>query len=321
MNEKLLRMPKVELHVHLDGSVSLDLLEKWSGLNSDEVRKKTVSQNDSSLKEYLEHFNFVNEYLQTKKGLELASFMLGTELEKENVVYAEIRFAPLLHTKQGLTLNEVVDSVLLGLSHVHVKTNLILCMLRGYSKDDNKKIIELANKYLGRGVVAVDLAGDEEHIPFKDSEYLFSICKFANIPTTIHAGEVLTRDIKDVLGYTKRIGHGIQIATDKELMSLVKNNDILLEVCPNSNIDTKNIDSYTNHPVKVLYDYGIKLCINTDNRTISNISLTDEYINLVNILGFTYNDLIDMNLNAIDYAFINDKEKEELKKIFQNKKA
>lgn len=321
MNERLFKMPKVELHLHLDGSVSLDLLKKWSGLNTDEVIKKVVSQNDTSLKEYLEHFNFVNEYLQTKKGLELASFMLGTELEKENVVYAEIRFAPLLHIKQGLTLNEVVDSVLLGLSHVHVKSNLILCMLRGYSKDDNKKVIELANKYLNHGVVGVDLAGDEENIPFKDVEYLFSICKFANIPTTIHAGEVSTRDIKDVIPYTKRIGHGIKIINDESLMDLIKNNNILLEICPNSNIDTKNIDNYTKHPVKVLYDYGIKICINTDNRTVSNISLTDEYINLVNILGFTYNDLINMNLNAIDYCFISEKEKQELRELFQNKKV
>ena len=94
-----------------------------------------------------------------------------------------------------------------------------------------------------------------------------------------------------------------------------------MEICPNSNIDTKNIDNYTKHPVKVLYDDDIKICINTDNRTVSNISLTDEYINLVNILGFTYNDLINMNLNAIDYCFISEKEKQELRELFQNKKV
>ena len=321
MNERLLRMPKVELHVHLDGSISLDLLSKWSCLPLDEVREKIISQNDSSLKEYLAHFDFINEYLQTKKSLELASFMLGKELERENVVYAEIRFAPLLHTKNGLTINEVIDSVLLGLSNCKIKTNLILCMLRGYSKEENYMVIEAANRYLGKGVVAVDLAGDEGNIPFTKSEYFFSMCKFANIPTTIHAGEVLTRDIKDVIKYTKRIGHGIKIADSIELMNLVKEHDLLLEVCPNSNIDTKNIDSYTNHPIKKLFNYGIKLCINTDNRTVSNISLTDEYINLVNILGFTYDDLVKMNLNAIDGAFISESEKDELRKLFQNEKA
>ena len=321
MNEMLLKMPKIELHLHLDGSVSLDLLEMWSGLSIDEVRQKVVSNNDVSLKDYLEHFNFVNEYLQTKKNLELASFMLGTELDKENVIYAEVRFAPILHTQKGLTLNEVVDSILLGFRSCKVKVNLILCMIRGASFEDNQKVIELANRYLGKGVVAVDLAGDEEHVSFTDSEYFFKICKAANIPTTIHAGEVLTRDIKEIIPYTKRIGHGIKIVGNTELMDLVKNNDMLLEVCPNSNIDTKNIDSYTNHPVKKLYDYGMKLCINTDNRTVSNISLTDEYISLVDVLGFTYDDLVKMNLNAIDKAFISEKEKEELRIIIQNKKA
>ena len=321
MNERLLRMPKVELHLHLDGSVSLDLLKMWSGLPMDEVIQKSVSKKDGSLEEYLDHFDFINEYLQTKKGLELASYMLATELERENVVYAEIRFAPLLHTKRGLTPSEVVEAVLKGLSNSRIKTNLILCMMRGFPREDNHKVIELANKYLSHGVAAVDLAGDEEHIPFKDVEYFFNICKIAGIPTTIHAGEVLTRDIKDAILYTKRLGHGIKIIDNKELMDLVKKNNILLEVCPNSNIDTKNIDSYTNHPIKKLYDYGIKVCINTDNRTVSNISLTDEYISLVNILGFTYNDLINMNINAIDYAFISNEEKEKLKEKFKNKKT
>ena len=247
--------------------------------------------------------------------------MLGRELERENVIYAEIRFSPLKHINRGLTLNEVVDSILLGFSECKVKTNLILCMMRGASREDNHKVIELANKYLGHGVGGVDLAGDEEHIPFTDSEYFFRICKFANIPVTIHAGEVTTRDIKDIIHYTKRIGHGIKIVEDAELMKLVKEKDILLEVCPNSNIDTKNSDNYTNHPIRKLYDYGIKVCINTDNRTVSNISLTDEYINMVTLLGFTYNDLIDMNLNAIDKAFISDFEKDKLRELLQNKKV
>ena len=315
MRDKLLNMPKVELHLHLDGSVSIDLLEKWSGFPREEVINKVVSKNDASLKEYLDHFDFVNEYLQTRENLELASYTLGRELEKENVIYAEIRFAPLSHTKKGLTPKEVVEAVLRGLKRCKVKTNVILCTRRGASDYDNRKVIDVANRLLGKGVVAIDLVGDEEHIPFKDSEFYFSMCKFANIPVTIHAGEVSTRDIPDVIPYTKRIGHGIKIEDDLTLMDMVMYNDILLEVCPNSNLDTKNISSYRSHPIKELYDYGIKVCINTDNRTVSDINLTDEYLNLIDNLGFTYNDLIIMNLNAVDGAFISPKEKMELKRI------
>ena len=315
MKEELLKMPKVELHLHLDGSISVDLLSKLSGLSKDEVIRKTVSQNDVSLKDYLDRFNFVNRYLNTKEILEQVSCQLGKDLEKENVIYAEIRFAPLDYVNDKMTADDVIEAILRGLRKCHVKTNLILCMRRGMSIEENRKVVELANKYLSRGVVAVDLVGDEENYPFKDLEYLFKMCKYAQIPVTIHAGEITKRDIKDVIPYTKRIGHGIKIYDDIELMDLVKENNILLEVCPNSNIDTKNTVNYSSHPIRKLYDYGIKVCINTDNRTISDITLTEEYINLMNELDFSYADLVKMNLNAISGAFITNQEKLELEKI------
>ena len=317
--ENIIKMPKVELHLHLDGSVSLDLLEKFSSLTKDEVINMAISNNDDNLEKYLEHFDFINEYLQTKENLELASFTLGQDLEKENVVYAEVRFAPFNHTKNGLTGEEVVESVLKGFSKCNLKVNLILCMLRGKDLEYNKKVINLANKYLGKGVVAVDLAGDENTFSFKNYEYLFNILKHANIPVTIHAGETSKRDIVDVLPYTKRIGHGIKIYDDENLISLVKNNNVLLEVCPNSNIDTKNTINYESHPIKKLYQEGVKVCINTDNRTVSDITLTREYINLIKYLGFTYDDLYKMNINALEYAFITEKEKQDLLNILTKK--
>ena len=312
MNKELVNVPKVELHLHFDGSIAISLLEKWSGLSHDEVVREAVSKNDTSLDKYLEHFNFINKYLQTKENLELASYTLGCDLEKENVIYAEVRFAPLLHTNEGLSGEEVVDSLIRGFSKCNIKINLILCMIRGMDFAYNKKIVDLAKEYLGRGVVAVDLAGGELSNPFKDSEELFKICKDLGIPTTIHAGEVLKRDIKDIIPYTKRIGHGIKIYDDSELVELVKENKMLLEVCPKSNLDTNNVSSYTNHPIKKLYEEGVLLSVNTDNRTVSNITLTNEYDSLINVLGFTLDDLYQMNINAINYAFLTNEEKQEL---------
>ena len=317
MNNELLKMPKVELHMHLDGSIPINALIELSGLTYEEVYDKAVSKNDSELTDYLKRFDFINNYLQTKENLEFASFSLGKELEKENVIYAEVRFAPLLHTKNGLTPEEVIEAIKKGFSKCQVKVNLILCMMRGMDLSSNRKVIELAKKYLNNGVVAVDLAGDEKNYPFTLYTSLFDECKQLNIPVTIHAGEVLKRDINDVILYTKRIGHGIKIAGDMELINLVKNNDILLEVCPNSNIDTHNSPDYTHHPIKELYSL-VKVCTNTDNRLVSNITLTEEYVNLVNILDFTIADLIKMNLNAIDYAFLSFQEKEELRKKIKN---
>lgn len=316
MREVYKKMPKVELHLHLDGSIPLEVLCNFSGLPREKVIEEVVSINDQSLSEYLKHFDFVNKYLQTKENIELASFELGKRLDEENVCYAEVRFAPLLHVLEGLSLEEVVESVLSGLRKCQVKTNLILCIRRGEDLETSLKVVELANKYLGKGVVALDLVGDEEHFPFKDMEYIFKVCKYAKIPVTIHAGETTKRDILDILAYTKRIGHGIKIYDDEELIKKVIKNKILLEVCPNSNIDTKNIIDYSHHPIKYLYDKGVKLSISTDNRTVSNINLTEEYENLERFLGFSEEDFIKMNLNALDYAFITEKEKNELKKVF-----
>ncbi len=314
MKKELRKMPKVELHLHFDGSVSIELLAYLSKLPRGEILKKTISIRDKNLEEYLKHFDFINNYLQTKENLELAGYDLGQSLDRENVIYAEVRFAPLSHINNGLSLDDVILSIKEGLSKCKVKTNLILCLRRGASLEDNRKVIDLANRYLGKGVVAVDLVGDEENYPFKDYEYLFNVCKYANIPVTIHAGEVTKRDILDVINYTKRIGHGIKIYDDDKLINEVKKKGILLEVCPNSNVDTMVIKDYKNHPIKELYDKDVKVCVNTDNRTVSDVTLTREYEDLIKEIGFTMDDLIKMNLNAVDGAFITDKEKDELKK-------
>ena len=322
MNSELLKMPKIELHMHFDGSIPITTLEELSGLSYDEVYQNAVSINDRELTDYLKRFDFINQFLQTKENLELASLALGKELEKENVIYAEVRFAPLLHTNKGLTPEEVIESVKSGFSKCNVKTNLILCMIRGMDETFNRKTLELAKKYLDNGVVAIDLAGDEKNYPFTLYQDLFMEAKKLGIPVTIHAGEVLKRDVIDVISYTKRIGHGIKIQNDEELINLVKENNILLEVCPNSNLDTNNVRDYSHHPIKKIYDMGVKVSVNTDNRVVSNISLTEEYISLINFLGFTIDDLYQMNINAIDYAFITNEEKEELKRqLFEKKES
>lgn len=318
MNQELLKLPKIELHMHLDGSIPIYALEKLSGLPYDELYSKVVSINDIKLANYLKRFDFINSFITSKEDLEYISYTLAKELEKENVIYAEVRFAPIDYVTDLVTEDDVINSVLLGLSKSNIKTNLILCMRRGASYSYNKQVINLAYKYLNKGVVAVDLVGDEEKYPFIEYQNLFDECKSLGIPCTIHSGEVTKRDIKDVIPYTKRIGHGIKICTEEELVDLIIQNNILLEVCPNSNLDTKNALDYSHHPIKKLYDRGVKVSVNTDNRTVSNISLTEEYSSLINYLDFTIDDLYQMNLNAIDYAFISEEEKEELRKKIKN---
>ena len=319
--EQIKKIPKVELHVHLDGSVNIELASKLSNQNIEILKTKMIAYDTNNLNEYLEKFKLPVSLMQTKENLSLISEYLANDLKNDNVIYAEIRFAPSLHTKEGLSYEEIIDSVLDGLNKVNtIKTNLILCLMRGASYEENLKTIEVAYKYLNNGVVGIDLAGAEDKYPIDEYLELFEIAKAKNIPFTIHAGE--NRDYKEIekainVG-ASRIGHGIHAIDSIKTQNLIKEKDILLEICPTSNVQTNSVDIYSNHPINYFYNNGIKVCINTDNKTVSNISLTEEYIKLYSTFNFTLNDFKNMNKNAVDKAFLNDKDKDILRKKLIN---
>lgn len=305
-------MPKVELHVHLDGSLDIDLAKRLSLLDDDEIISNMIAKDKCiDLNDYLTKFSFPCSLMQSKNNLIKVAEALGKNFEKENVIYAEVRFAPLKHTLEGLSLDDVVTSVIEGFSNCKTKVNLILCMMRNDTFSDNLKVVDLAEKYLGNGVVALDLAGAEALYPTADFAELFSIVKSKNIPFTIHAGEadgVSSINAAIDIG-TMRIGHGIRCLEDNETVNLIKEKEILLEVCPTSNVQTNVVDTISNHPIGKLKDMGIKVCINTDNRTVSNTTLSKEYKLLQDELGFTFDDLVQCNVNAINGSFLSKEEK------------
>lgn len=310
--DEIKKLKKVELHLHLDGSMSLELASKLSNLKIDEVKEKMIAREKcQDLTEYLEKFSFPISLMQTKENLKLVASDLVNRLEKENVIYAEIRFAPILHTNEGLSMDDVVLSVLEGLKeNKKVKTNLILCMIKGFSLEDNLKTIEVAKKYLYKGVCGVDLAGDEKQYRLKKYLKLFKLLKKFNIPFTVHVGEVSKKDIKYIVKIgAKRIGHGVKICDSNKLINIIKDKNILLEICPTSNIQTNAFLEYLDHPIYKFYKSKLNISINTDNRTVSNISLNQEYENLISNFNFTIEDLKRINKNTLNYAFINPKEK------------
>lgn len=306
-------MKKIELHLHLDGSVNIDYVSKKLGKKTEEVKSEMeVDETCSSLTDYLQKFKLPISIMQSKESLEEISYELVEELKKDDVIYAEIRFAPNFHT-QKLSLNEVVDSVLKGLSRGKIKTNLILCCMRGDTKENNEKIIDLAYQYLNKGVCAIDLAGDEKNYPNELYSYIFEKCKKLNIPFTIHAGEASGyQSIEQAIALgTKRIGHGIRAIENEETIKKLIDKNITLEICPTSNLNTLSMD-IKNHPVYELYKKGVKVTINTDNRTVSNTSLEKEYDILKKTFQFQDMDFIKMNKNAIEASFLNQEEKEKL---------
>ncbi len=320
-NEKLNKLPKVELHMHLDGSILVQYVKEKYNLTEKEIKEKMVADEKcKNLNDYLTRFDYPISIMQTKEELSEIIVSLLESLKKQNVIYVEIRFAPQFHTQKGLTQEEVVATLIESKNTVDIKSNLILCIMRGENNmDANYETVNVAKKFLGKGVCAVDLAGAEAVYKTHNYEEIFKYVRENNIPYTIHAGEADgPESIKLAIKFgAKRIGHGVRAIEDKELLNTLIADEITLEVCPTSNIQTCICDSYKNHPIEKLYRMGVKTTINTDNMTVSNTTLEREYKGVIDNTNLGIEDIIEMNINAINAAFISKEEKLELLKKYQ----
>lgn len=307
-------MKKIELHLHLDGSCNIELASQLEGKD---VSNELIASNTDSLSKYLESFTLPIKLLQDLDNIENFSYLLAKELEKDEVIYAEVRFCPLFHIEK-YSIEEVVHSIIKGFNKVStVKINLIFCMMRHFSEDDNMKIIMLTKEFLGKGVVAIDLAGDEAKFKTSNFDKLFDEIKKKNIPFTIHAGEADSYEsVQTAISFgTKRIGHGVRCIENNDTVKELVAGGISLEICPTSNVDTKVVTDLKYHPIKKLVDAGVLVTINTDNRTVSNTNLDKEYDLLRKEFNFNDDDFLQFNLNAIDCAFLSDEEKENLRNL------
>ena len=316
-----------DIHLHLDGSLSaktIIMVAKEEGIKLPSYCACRLNQylripkNCKSLNEYLTRFDLPNLVLQTKNGLRKCSLDLLERLSKQGLKYCEIRMAPQLSTAQGLTQEEVVETLVQTFKNQKfIHANLILCLMRGDNTHDaNIKTIEVAKKFYGKGVVAIDLAGAEALFGNELFKEEFKLAKKHQLPFTIHAGEAGdAQSVKSAVEMgASRIGHGIHSIDDKNVLELLKKEGICLEICPKSNLDTKTIKSYKELPLKQLKEAGVKVSINTDDMTVSNTQLWKEYRTLSK-LGFKENELQEFALNTIDAAFISDAEKVILKKF------
>lgn len=315
------KLPKVELHLHLDGSIRPSTAAEILGKEEEWVKKKLVVQDTCcDLNEYLTKFELPLQILQTEENLIRVTRELAEDLVQDGVIYAEVRFAPLLHTKKGLTLDEVIGAVLKGFSFSPIPIQVILCMMRNGTVEENKQVIDVARKYIKKGVCGIDLAGAEAIYPTHNFLSLFDIARKRQIPYTIHAGEAdgIPSIQAALLAQTKRIGHGIRVIEDRFILNQIKHTGVLLEICPTSNVQTKAVDYYLHHPVRKLYDMGCAISINTDNRTVSNITLTEEYQRLQKYFHFTEEDFCKMNKQAIEASFLEDSDKKRLINIIDS---
>ncbi|WP_139998657.1 adenosine deaminase [Paenibacillus paridis] len=324
----LSQLPKVDLHVHLDGSVkpeTLIELAKEQGepmqLESDAelLAQMKVEDHCESLKEYLDKFSFVLPYLQTGAAIERVAFEVVEQAAKENVRYIEVRFAPQLHRMQGLSNHEAISHVIAGLKRGEqafgtIARAIIIC-LRSHAEHLNIDVVEEAARFYKRGVVAVDLAGDEASFPAIKFRQLFERARQLGLPITIHAGEAAGAENVKVaiteLGAT-RIGHGVRMLEDPEVVGLVKEKQIPLEMCPLSNIQTKAVTGWGTYPIRRYMEEGIIVTVNTDNRTVSDTTIQKEYELLMDHCGLSLDDIGTIIMNGIKAAFLEETKKLEL---------
>lgn len=313
----------IDLHLHLDGSISLSsarALAKMQGIELDDddkalLSRLTVGEDCKDLNEYLEKFDFPLSLLQTEEAIGEAVYRLCEELSEQGLIYAEIRFAPQLHTRKGLTQREVVEAAIRGKNRSSFKSSLILCCMRGdENTKENMTTVSVAKEFIGVGVCAVDLAGAEALFKTETFSELFAYAKSLDLPFTIHAGEADgPQSVRLALDYgAKRIGHGVRSIEDDLLVKRLAESGVALELCPTSNLNTRVFERIEDYPIKRLLAAGVKVTLNTDNITVSNTTLAREYELIMNVLGLSEDELEIILANSISATFLSEEEKKKL---------
>ena len=326
--------PKIDLHLHLDGAISPELMLRLAqargidlGADTPEALTPIMTAHDGcdSVNEYLKKFEIPTAVLQDREALACVAYELVLELERQGLAYAEIRFAPQLHTRKGMTQREAVEAVEDGVRSAleecsRIRIGIILCAMcigpASLNHAENMETAHLAFELRNDLVVGFDLAGAEGVCPLSDFEDLFTFVGANGVPFTCHAGDSQGADtVRTAIENfgARRIGHGHHVVQDPAVVELARNRGTTFEICLTSNIQCKTEPSYEAHPAKKMLDAGLKVTLNTDNPVIAGVTLDSEYQIALDRCGFTYLDLIRMNLYALEASFLDPQAKQALR--------
>ena len=319
-------LAKAELHCHLDGSISLEVIRQLAEManimvpeSDKELKQLAVApENAESLMDYLKTFDFVRPLLQTKEALHLAAYDVARQAAQENVIYTEIRFAPELSMDEGLSASETVEAVLAGLKQAEeefgIVAKVLVCGMKQSPKEVTRDIFEHVVELAEKGLVGFDFAGNELDFPPAQLADLIKETQALGLPMTFHAGECgCAHYIADSIALDiKRIGHSTAIYNQPELIQEFIEKGVTAELCLTSNLQTKAAKSLDEFPFLALKNAGAKITINTDNRTVSDTNLTKEYALFVKHFGVSVADFLAFNKNAIQASFTNEAQKAEL---------
>ena len=320
----LRRLPKAELHCHLDGSVRpetmIELAREYNVVlpadDADELREYMRVDDARNLEDYLLRFDTTLSVMQTEESLERIAYELAVDVAAEGVRYIEMRFAPPLNTLQGLSLEQAVEAPLRGIRRAEreldITARVIVCSLRHYDPMLSMELAKLAVGYKDSGVVGFDLAGGEFGNPASRHAAAFEYCTEHGLACTCHAGEgdgpdSIRQAVHDC--HAHRIGHATRLLEDPALAEEVHERGIALELCLTSNVQTRATERYETHPLKQFLARGMNVCLNTDNRLMSGTTLVDEYHHAATSCDCTFDELAGMALDSFRSSFLPETEK------------
>ena len=329
VTEELIRaLPKTDLHCHLDGSLRLrtilELAEKQGvklPADTEDGLAKAIHMGETcgSLEDYLVAFDVTLSVMQTTEALYRSAYELALDAHAEGVRYLEVRYAPNLHTREGLKMTTVLDAVLEGLRvakrEVGIKSGVIICGIRHINPQTSLRLAELAVAYKNKGVKGFDLAGAEYNFPAKEHRAAFQLVLKNNVNCTCHAGEAYgAESISQALHYcgAHRIGHGVRLREDGDLLNYVNDHRIPIESCPSSNVQTGAVPNLESHPLKFYLDYGLRVSVNTDNRLIADTTVTKELLLSHQKIGLTLDDIVTCVISGWKSAFMPYREKQDM---------
>ncbi len=322
--ELLARLPKAEIHVHLDGSLRAETMLELAPLvhaplpawDPESLRRAMLVDDASSLEDFLHRFDITIALLQRPEAIERVAYEMVEDAARDNIRYLEVRYCPRLSTKGGLTLDEVIVAerrgLLRGERDFGVKTAIINCSLRHYDPAVSTELAKHSVRMKDHGVVAFDLAGGEAGRPPGVHGVAFDIAQAGGLGITVHAGEAAgPESIREAIErcHAMRIGHGTRLHEDPTLEALVRERGIPLEVNLTSNLETRAVRTAADHPVRRYVDFGIRATLSTDSWLMCGVSLTDEYWLAHQALGFTRGEIDRMILAGFEAAFLPEAEK------------
>jgi adenosine deaminase len=326
-SELIRRIPKAELHCHLDGSVrpatllelARDQRKRMPRDDAEALRDFMKVDDARDLEEYLERFAITLSVMQQEEAMERIAYELAEDCAREGVRYLETRYAPILNVREGLNLERAIEAPLRGLAQAErdfgITSRVIVCAIRNMPPTASLEAAWAAVDYMQDGVVGFDLAGGERDNPAGLHAGAFDHCAAHGLPCTCHAGEGDgASSIADAMHrcHAHRIGHGTRLIEDPALMAEAKAAGVAIECCLTSNVQTRVIAGYDAHPLRTYFDAGLQVSINTDNRLMSGTDLVSEYGLAAKHLDFSFEELMRLARQGFTNAFLPPAERDAL---------